>query len=211
MNTRDYKQFSPGTFYHVFNRGTAKLNIFCDTDDYLLFLKRLKENIYPNEISLPVTRHGYVRKKLPADAYDLVCYCLMPNHFHLLIKQNTDLPISKLMTKLCTSYSKCFNEKYERVGSLFQDQFKAVAIESNEQLLWLSAYIHINPLKGKLITNLSDYTYSSYLEYSGNCRQLMCKTDILLDQFNKSSNLYDRYIMNIDEEQYGEDTKIDGI
>src|SRR6266576_807249 len=109
MNTRDYKQFNAGAFYHVFNRGTAKMNIFCDNTDYALFLNRLEENIYSQEKSFPTKKFGYIRKVLPANSFDLVCYCLMPNHFHLLIRQNTELPVSKLIAKICTSYAKYFN------------------------------------------------------------------------------------------------------
>ena len=108
----------------------------------------------------------------------------MPNHFHILIRQNTDLSLTKIISKICTSYSKYFNKKYDRVGALFQDQFKSEHVAKNEYLLWLSAYIHLNPIKlidkdwkekgirnrKKALDYLAYYQYSSYLDYIGKDR-----------------------------------------
>ena len=194
MNTRDYKNFSSGGFYHIFNRGTGKMNIFCDREDYILFLNRLFENIYPPPRP-PPTKYGYIRRTLPPESFDILCYCLMPNHFHILLRQNTEIPISKLVSKVCTSYAKYFNKKYDRVGTLFQDQFKAVLVTSNDQLLWLSSYIHKNPLKAGLVSNLYDYKYSSYLDYVGRSRDALCKKNIVLEQCGSSVETYNRDVM----------------
>src|SRR3989344_6862289 len=140
MKNRDYKEFAKDSIYHVYNRGVEKSDIFLDEEDYRLFLFRLKENLFPKnkKLSIKKKRNVYVRKNLPPGAFDLICYCLMPNHFHFLIQQKTDLPIGKLISKLCTGYSMVFNKKNERVGGLFQDQFKAVLVDSNEYLSWVS-------------------------------------------------------------------------
>lgn len=197
-NNRDYKKFVKGNFYHIYNRGNGKMEIFRDRDDYLLFLRRLRENLYPHLQAIKTFYKGqYVAKLLPPNSFDIVCYCLMPNHFHLLIYQKTDIPISVLISKICTSYSKCFNKKYERVGTLFQDRFKAVNVKSNDQLLWLSAYIHNNPIKNGLVKNLEKYPYSSYGEYMDMSSDTLCRNDIIMDQYKKSSN-YKRYISNLD-------------
>lgn len=201
MNNRDYKEVGPDTFYHVFNRGTAKGKIFLGKEDYAFFLSRLRESLYPLETGraeLTKTRQ-YVRTQLPAGAFDLVCYCLMPNHFHFLLRQNTDLPVNKLIGKLCTGYSKYFNKRYERVGSLFQDQFKSVPIISNEQLLWVSAYIHINPLKAKLVQRLEAYPYSSYPDFIGLRAGTLCKKEAIMEQCDNSSASYNTHIMNFEE------------
>lgn len=186
MNNRDYKQFAPGEYYHVYNRGNAKMDIFCDGEDYDVFLRRLLEAVYPERPSVNGAHsQRNQRKPLPAGAFSLVAYCLMPNHFHLLVGQHTELPVSALMLKVATSYSKLFNKKYSRVGSIFQDQFKAVRVESNEQLLYLSAYIHLNPKKTG-IGVISTYPYSSYQEYlsgEGNT----CSKDLLLEQCGGSA------------------------
>lgn len=188
MRTRDYKQFAQGEYYHVFNRGNAKADIFCDHEDYKLFLNRLLEAVYPERQDVKgALSHGRnQRKPLPEGAFSLVTYCLMPNHFHILLGQHSELPISTLMLKVATSYSKLFNKKYNRVGSLFQDQFKAVQVENNEQLLYLSAYIHLNPQTAKLVARAEEYPYSSYREYvsgQGNA----CTKNILLEQCGGSA------------------------
>ncbi|MDO8521164.1 MAG: transposase [bacterium] len=201
VNNRDYKQVGPDTFYHVFNRGTAKMKIFLSPDDYGFFLSRLRECLYPKEIDraeLAKTRL-YVRTQLPADAFDLICYCLMPNHFHFLLHQNTELPVNKLIGKLCTGYSKYFNKKYERVGSLFQDQFKSVPITSNEQLLWVSSYIHRNPLEAGLVPKLEEYAYSSYPDFVGLRSGTLCKKEMLMEQCGNSPASYNKHMMNFNE------------
>jgi len=162
VSKRDYKNFIQGGLYHVFNRGNAKMPIFLSPDDYEFFLLRLKQNLYPSRFEIKKNSvNGYTLKALPEGSFDLICFCLMPNHFHFILKQNSKLPISNLISKVCCSYSKYFNKKYERVGSLFQDQFKSVKIESNEQLLWLISYIHSNPVRAKLVDKPEDYLYSS--------------------------------------------------
>lgn len=117
MKNRDYKQFGAGEYYHVYNRGNGKQNIFLDNDDFSFFLWRLRQNLFPS------AEDGGRRVQLPADSFSLISYCLMPNHFHFLIKQNSDIPTSKLLLKICTSYSIYFNKKYNRFGHVFQDQF----------------------------------------------------------------------------------------
>ncbi|MEK9185249.1 MAG: transposase [Patescibacteria group bacterium] len=197
MGIRDYKSFAPGEYYHVYNRGVGKMSIFKDEQDFRIFLSRLQENIFPNrQISLEDAHQGgqtknhtpYIRKILPEDAFSLISYCLMPNHFHILIRQNNDTPISKLISKVCTSYSKYFNKKYDRVGALFQDQFKCQIINKNEYLLWLSVYIHLNPKVARLVKNSSSWKWSSYLEYLGLDGNNLCEKGIILEQTTNSKS-----------------------
>jgi len=204
MNYRDHKIFVREHCYHIFNRGVGKMNIFRGNEDKNFFLYRMKEYLYPEkklslespEGSLQGRAHTpYVRKTLPAKAFTLLSYCLMPNHFHFLIRQNTDLPISKLLAKICTSYSKYFNKKYDRVGGLFQDCFKAVLVDNDSYLLWLSAYIHQNPKVAGLVKNLQDYTYSSYLDYSNKRAGTLVDKDIILDVGNFSGRQYEKFVL----------------
>ena|SRR3989344_4770723 len=202
MKNRDYKEFAPGTYYHVFNRGVAKQDIFTDAEDYTFFLRRLKENLYPKidkekplysgDILLNLKK-GDRRKLLPPDSFELVCYCLMPNHFHFLIKQLKEVPISALMLKMGTGYSMYFNKKKDRVGALFQDAFKAIPIENNDYLFWLSLYIHQNPIEAGLINNLKEWPWSSYLDYIGERDGILCEKSIILEQLNTVKN-YEKMI-----------------
>lgn len=174
--------------------------IFRDVQDYKVFLSRLKENLFPNfkivspEGALQGKSHTpYVRKLLPEGAFSLVAYCLMPNHFHLLLKQNSGIPLSRLILKVCSSYSKYFNKKYERVGALFQDRFKTEHVNKNEYLLWLSAYIHLNPRIANLVKDDLKWKWSSYPEYLNISAENLCEKDIVTDQF-KDIKIYKKIV-----------------
>jgi len=208
MNNRDYKNFTADEVYHIYNRGTGKIDIFLDEEDYFFFLHRLKDALYPDLVKIPIGRGCYKPKLLPPDSFDLISYCLMINHFHLMIKQIGEVNISELISKVCTSYSKYFNKKYNRVGSLFQDQFKAVCVENNEQLLYLSYYIHQNPLKAELVKSLADYPYSSFPDYAGLRNGTLCKKDLIMDQF-KDSHMYLKNVMNFDDSYFDPEFAID--
>jgi len=174
------------------------MNIFLDKEDFNVFLYRLKENLFPellDQSKLP--KDAARRKTLPPNSFDLISYCLMPNHFHLLIQQKTKLPISQLISKICTGYSKYFNKKYDRVGSVFQDKFKSVRVETNDQLLWTSFYIHENPRKALLVDNLLNHPWSSYREYADLDTRpfVLCKKELITEQF-QSPKKYLEYFTN---------------
>jgi REP element-mobilizing transposase RayT len=118
--------FQENSFYHVYNRGNRKDNIFLQRRDYLRFIAKAKE--YKLKFNIGV-----------------LCYCLLPNHFHFLLKQGSSDSISKFLSRLSTSYAKYFNLKYDLVGSIFQSRFKAKLIDTEEYLVYLSRYIHLNP------------------------------------------------------------------
>lgn len=185
MFTRDYKIFAPGEFFHIYNRGNNKQDIFIDDSDYEFFILRLKQNLYPDRFDeLKI-------QPLPSGSFSLISYCLMPNHFHLLIRQNSEIPTSKLMLKVCSSYSKVFNKKHERVGHLFQDQFKQVLINTDEYLKWVIAYICQNPKVAGSVKHLIDYKWSSYPEYiSGLVNRGVCDNKTLNELF-KGQNIAD--------------------
>ena len=188
MGIRDYKQFGIGEYFHVYNRGNGKNKVFLDKEDYKFFILRLNQNLFPD---IYKTKYSY-STPLPKNSFSMICYCLMPNHFHFLIKQNRDIPISKLMLKVCTSYSKYFNKKYDSVGHIFQDQFKQVWVDDNSYLVWLSAYIHENPGVAGLVSNSSDYNWSSYSDFVGlNRGPIKCNREIILEQFANPKDYYD--------------------
>lgn len=177
MRNRDYKVFGLGAYYHIYNRGNAKQNVFIDTQDFNFFLLKLRQNLFPKK------EYKFRTPPPPENSFSLVSYCLMPNHFHLLIQQKGDIPTTKLMLRVCTSYSIYFNKKYDRVGHVFQDQFKQVNIDENSYLIWLSAYIHQNPTVAGLVKHPIDYYWSSYQDFVGSRDDGLCDKKIILEQF----------------------------
>lgn len=161
MGNDRYKQYYQGGYYHIFNRGVGKQNIFLDAQDYTQYLNRLR-------------KYKQQRKAT------ILCYCLMPNHIHLIARQNTEQPIYKFIQSLHTSYGIYFNKKYDRVGSLWQDRFKQTNIANNPYLIYLSCYIHLNPLLDKIVENLDNYLWSSYLDYVGARNGTLCEKEIIL-------------------------------
>lgn len=173
--------FIQGNYYHVFGRGNEKKNIFLDYTDYERFLSRMKEYRIIHRISI-------------------ICYCLMPNHYHILLKQDTNKPISSFIHRLTVSYSMYFNRRYDRVGHLFQGSFKATLVTKDEYLLHLSRYIHLNPQKIINSTSgLGYYPWSSYSEYLNSDKEGICEKDIILQQFNsiQPSQAYREFVNKI--------------
>lgn len=191
--------FANGEFYHIFNRGVAKMPIFYNSFHYKHFLKTM---LY-YQIEGPKPRLSLYNPTITSLAsskkiVEIICYCLMPNHFHFLLKQNIDGGITEFISKLSNSYTKYLNIKEERVGPLFQGEFKSVHVETDEQLLHLSRYIHLNPLVGYKTNDLELYLWSSYIEYV-NSKNNICIKDIILGQF-KSPSDYKQYVL--DQEDY---------
>ncbi len=117
----------------------------------------------------------------------------MLNHYHLLVKQNREGGITEFLGKLSNSYTKYFNTKYNRVGQLFQGEFKAVLIESDEQLMHVSRYIHLNPIASLLVKDLESYSWSSYLEYLGLTNSGFCNKEDILGLF-KNTQAYNQFV-----------------
>lgn len=194
--------FVNGEFYHLYTRGVEKQNTFLNRKDYSHFVKAL----FYYHIQNPKPKFSTHRrtKVFPIDSSkriaEIICYCLMPNHFHLLVKQLQDGGISELMRKLILSSTKYRNAKYNRQGSLFQVPFKAVHIETDEQLIHVSRYIHLNPLVSLLVKDLKFYPWSSYLDYIGIHDNLAVKKEEILNFF-KSPQDYKKFVL--DQADYG--------
>ncbi|MFZ1812040.1 MAG: transposase [Candidatus Saccharimonadales bacterium] len=162
MPTRNIvKEYGEGEYYHAYNRGVAKMDIFKDDEDYAVLL-----NLFKRYLSPEIVRDA---KRCPLPNYresvDLVVYCLMPNHYHLLLYLKEKQGIEKLMRSVMTAYSGYFNKKYDRVGAIFQNHFLAARIPSDTYLWQVSRYIHLNPLDiGKDPLN---YAFSSVAYYRG--------------------------------------------
>lgn len=213
MNKRDYKEFETGEWHHIFTRGNGKMDVFRDEQDYENFLKRLGLVFGKNDDASARTGEPFVQAvpgrplyrrerwtpgairitPFEPDAFSIAAHCLMPNHFHFLIRQNSEASISKLFLKLLTSYSMYFNRKYNHVGHVFQDRFKAVRIEDDTQLKHVSAYVHVNPKIAGLVRDLKKWKYGSYPEYFSEIAGGVCDTKILLEQF-RNVREYEKFV-----------------
>lgn len=164
------KTYVEDSFYHIYNRGVDKQEIFQDEQNYKVFFHFLKRYL-----TKPPELPGRIRPHWKSDLHDkinLIAYCLMPNHFHLMIKQSTEDAMTAFMRALSNSYVRYFNEKYKRVGPLFQGRYKAVLVETDSYLLHLTRYIHLNPIELEQVrpasrSDLVGYSYSSYGDYLG--------------------------------------------
>lgn len=197
------KEFVPDSYYHLYNRGVEKRTIFVDEQDRAVFLSYLKTYLLPKDedalhavLSNPESSSREKDAALKAlrlnnfaDSFTLLAYCLMPNHFHFLVKQTEGMTIDRFMQSFCTRYSLYFNRKYHRVGPLFQGLYKAVRVTTDEQLLHLSRYIHRNPIAlASQGSTLQSYTYSSYPQYLGFTRVEWIQTWGILGYYPKSGN-----------------------
>jgi len=179
--------FAPGEFYHIYNRGTDKRTIFLEERDYkrFSFLLYIANNTEPVRIDSFLGQVQQGRSFLDGfilprqdTLVDIGAYCLMPNHFHLLIHEKSPDGISTFMKKLSTGYSMYFNKRYERTGALFEGRFKAQHVDTDAYLKYLFAYIHLNPVKiidpkwkengisnkEEAIKYLEKYQFSSYVD-----------------------------------------------
>jgi len=183
--------------YHICNRGTDKRKIFLESNDYQRFFSSLIEfnTEMPSwKINSLKTTTIEVRPRLEDQLVDIITYCLNPNHFHLLLKQKKDFGITKFMRKVITGYTMYFNKKNDRSGVLFQGKFKSARVNSNEYLLYLSAYINCNSqVHG--ISDARGYRWCSFGEYRGFDGKINCKKEIVLGQFRKYSD-YEKYALD---------------
>ena len=193
--------FVKGEFYHIYNRGVDKRNIFSDQHDLDRFFESMTEfnsikpigSMYENSFLGFDIREKRKSKKL----VEIICYCLNPNHYHFILRQISDGGISEFMKRLGGGYTWYFNNRHKRSGSLFQGAFKAIWIDSNEYLLHVSAYVNLN----HKIKSLGDRTAkygetSSWNEYIApqNVSNSFCHKDIVLEQF-RSHDEYKKFAL----------------
>lgn len=138
--------FLPNQYYHIYNRVAHRIDIFRNDADYTFLLK-------------------LVKKQAEKYAISVIAYCLMHNHYHFLLRQNSDIQISKFMQAVFNIYSKAFNSKYQLSGTLFEGPFRAIQVDRPEYLLHLCRYIHRNPLEAGIVLLPEQWHYSNYLEF----------------------------------------------
>ncbi len=137
-----------GQYYHIYNRGVEKRDIFTFDENYRFLLHRIIEFL-PN---YPVT---------------FIAYCLMPNHYHFLVRAEEDGGISPFLQRLFNSYTQAFNQQEKRSGTLFEGRAKSALIDENSYLFHIARYIHLNPVRAGLTKRPEDWIYSNYLEFIG--------------------------------------------
>ena len=138
--------YLPGHYYHIYNRGASRTSIFLEPDNYIFVIRKMKK--YSQELN-------------PT----LIAYRLMPNHYHFLIRQNGEPTVGLLAQRVFNSYSKAYNKRFERTGTLFEGPYQVIHIEEESHLLHLCRYIHANPVKDGLVAQLEEWPYPNYPEW----------------------------------------------
>ncbi len=193
------KVYKEGGYYHIYNRGVEKRKIFQDQQDYSVFLSYLKEYLTPKDedglharfdhrLTTPAEKDKILKTlKMNnfSDEITLLAYCLMPDHFHLLIKQKGAGGIDKFMNSIGTRYTMYFNKKYKRVGPLYQGTYKAVLVETLEQLLHLTRYIHKQALS--IPSMMGSGQPCSYPNYLGSQKAEWVHPEEILNCFSEAS------------------------
>jgi putative transposase len=188
--------------YHVFNRGITDLQTYSNRGDYSRFIDTFKYYLplptlirFSHFIRLPESRKTELLQQVSSNfRVDLMAYCLMPNHFHLLLKQKVDEGIPGFLGLITNSYTRYFNTKNHRVGPIFQGRFKAVRIENENQLLHVSRYIHLNPYSSGIVSrpgDLENYPYSSFPEYLYPQVSKICRNEQIINLFRGSGEYRD--------------------
>jgi putative transposase len=186
----------PDKYYHIFNKANNNELIFKDDNDYQFFMQQCGT--------------------LLADTIDIYAFCLMPNHFHLFIqpkytsKTKGDGSINECIRKFFQVYAQHFNNKYSRKGSLFYKSFRRIEIKDEIYLKYILFYIHYNPQKARIISDFSDYQYSSYRFYTNN-RPTKLKKDIVLQWFDNSQQEFEQFHSECLERILGSGTPSQGM
>ena len=198
-------QFTNDEYYHVFNRGVDKRIIFNTQEQQAYFLSRLQLlNSTDSRKYITNKRSRFKNKDILGEGEDLVsivAYCLLPNHFHLLLKQNVDNGISQFMQRLGTAYTMFFNQQENRSGGLFQGKFKAAHLSGEFALPVLSAYINLNYAHHKIDTNVNLVRSSlyDYITDAGKaCTNGICNQDEISNIISETGGLseYKVFIKN---------------
>ena len=135
-----------GHYYHVYNRGCNRQPIFANSGNYLFLLRRAKSFLADYPLSM-------------------IAYCLMPNHYHFLLCPEEDDVLSRFIQRLFNSYTQAFNKQQGRSGTLFEGRAKSVLVDTDEYVLHLCRYVHLNPVKAGLVAHPGEWSYSNYLEW----------------------------------------------
>lgn len=183
------KPYVLNSYYHAYSRGVAKQPVFLDDEDYVFFLGLLKRYLSDQPaINSSRTPYPWYNNRL-----NLLAFCLMSNHIHLLIYQYDENALKEFMRSVMTSYSMYFNRKYKRVGPVFQSRYRASLIDHDNYLQHISRYIHLNP------RNWQRYKYSSLPYYLDQKKAEWVKPDIIMSLFANNKKQYIDFMKDYEE------------
>lgn len=176
--SRKNRIWYPNIMYHITARGNHRNDIFRDEEDYIVYLTIIEEVL-----------------EYYSDDYELISYCLMTNHVHLQIKTK-ERHIKDFMSKLNSFYVRYFNNKYNYDGHLYKDRYGSEVIENDKYALEVSRYIHLNPVRAKMVERPDEYRWSSYNMYIGKYKEKIIESDKILAYFKKENcrDLYRAYV-----------------
>jgi len=178
--------------YHIYNRGCNHDNIFFKKENYRYLIKKFEETISLYSI-------------------EMIAYCLMPNHYHLLVRQNSERPISKWLQQIFNGYTQAVNKQEGRSGTLFQGRPRHILIDSEEYLLDLIGYIHFNPVKAGLTTRPKDWEFSNCREWYGQRRSKLISEKFIREFLSRSEYKdFMQYYNNIQQAKLLDKFKLDG-
>ncbi len=170
-------QFAPGHYYHIYNRGAGRQPIFVEEKNYLYLLHLLKQ----------VTAECHA---------SVIAYCLLPDHYHWLLRQDGDTPIRDVPKRVFGSYTQALNRAYERSGVLFEGAYQAIAVETDEYLHHLCRYIHANPVRHGIVDDIELWPYSNYLEWIGKRNGTLVDKDFIQRHF-QSAQAYQAAVQSL--------------
>jgi putative transposase len=167
-------QFSPSHYYHVYNRGVEKQPIFRERENYRYLLRLVKK--YANQLCVAV-----------------IAYCLMPNHYHFLLRQDGNDSAGLLPQLVFNRYTKAFNKRYGRIGTLFERRYQSIWVDAEGYLLHLCRYIHANPVKAGMVSQPEDWPFSNYLEWVGLREGVLVDRGFVAESFPQRTH-YRRFV-----------------
>jgi REP element-mobilizing transposase RayT len=172
--------FAAGQYYHIYNRGVGKAKIFFNNGNYAYLLQLM-------------TQHHQ------AHGATVIAYCLMPNHYHFLLRQEMDEPLSKLMQVLFNAYVQALNIQQDRTGTLFEGRYRHKCVDNWDYLMILCKDIHLNPVKAKLVNKPEEWLYSNYRDWIGLRDGTLLDRTFTQDHFQKAEE-YKEFVNAVDDE-----------
>lgn len=175
-------EFFPESYYHVYNRGANREDIFLSEENYSYCLRLLQKYMSAYEVSI-------------------VASCLMPNHYHLLVRQDGNTPVSEFIQVVFNSYVQSFNTWYDRTGTLFEGRFKHLHVDSDSYILQVCRYIHLNPVEAGLVRMPEEWPHSNYQEWIGMRSTWKCDAEFVHQYFPTAKN-YQEFVIDYMKERH---------